>query len=192
VPPTSEFHQLFIDEALGIAYMQQAWVIPHAKKKLEAQQRYKVSRSSSSKMPRLASYVVVTQCEHGVDLPSPTPPAPLCSKWPVMFSLPVPWYIICCETKLASRSSAFSIVFCPHKTDIVRHSRTNKAINLLAVYSLNSGVLTSVFAICDLAIVSSFPATLHFLFTLHTAGCSTLDFNTFSVRSVLWFITVNN
>jgi hypothetical protein len=24
VPPTSEFHQLFIDEALGIAYMQQA------------------------------------------------------------------------------------------------------------------------------------------------------------------------
>ncbi|KAJ7929516.1 hypothetical protein B0H13DRAFT_2310434 [Mycena leptocephala] len=37
---------------------------------------------------------------------------------------------------------------------------TNKAINLLVAYSLNSGALTSVFAICDLATEAALPSTL--------------------------------
>ncbi|KAJ7929515.1 hypothetical protein B0H13DRAFT_2652309 [Mycena leptocephala] len=38
--------------------------------------------------------------------------------------------------------------------------KTNKAINLLVAYSLSSGALTSVFAICDLAILVALPSTL--------------------------------
>ncbi|KAJ7929552.1 hypothetical protein B0H13DRAFT_2539638 [Mycena leptocephala] len=40
--------------------------------------------------------------------------------------------------------------------------KTNKAINLLVAYSLNSGALTSVFAICDLAILVALPSTIIF------------------------------
>ncbi|KAJ7929560.1 hypothetical protein B0H13DRAFT_2310488 [Mycena leptocephala] len=38
--------------------------------------------------------------------------------------------------------------------------KTNKAINLLVAYSLNSGALTSVFAICPLATLVALPSTL--------------------------------
>ncbi|KAJ7929546.1 hypothetical protein B0H13DRAFT_2539628 [Mycena leptocephala] len=56
-----------------------------------------------------------------------------------------------------------------HKTGF---QKTNKAINLLVAYSLSSGALTSVFAICDLAILVALPSTLIYapIFFMNSMG----------------------